>query len=529
MADRFTTDVIQAALDSAAEEMLEVLRKTAMSPIIYEVLDVGTGVTDADGALVSSGAGIPSFVGVLDKSVTAIVARYGDAVEEGDLFITNDPNHGGVTHLSDIVLAERVFHEGRRVAWVASIAHWGDVGGKTPGSMPVDVTGIVAEGLRLPMIKLFSRGRANDAVFDIIRTNSRLPDFATGDLWSQVSAGRRAAGLIRGLCARYGDDALGAAIAEARELGEARARAGLARLPEGRFTIEAPQDDRAVWRAGIEITRGRFVVDLRHAPKQAVGPYNTGRDGALIACQTLFKALTDPDRFANAGSFAPLEVLTTPGTIFHADPDAAHGYYFETRLKLVDMLWRCLARAMPGRLPAGSFASVFGTVIAGRHPDTGRRYTMVEPQMGGWGATAERPGLDAMYSTNHGDTFNCPVEIAEARYGFDVLEKTLTDRPGRAGEMPGGRGVRIRYRMRAPATLSVGLSHGVEPVWSLGGAEPGGLNALRVERAGGATQSFRYASGVALAAGDTVVIESAFGGSYRARDDCSAPASDGSA
>ncbi|RZV98555.1 MAG: hydantoinase B/oxoprolinase family protein, partial [Rhodobacteraceae bacterium] len=133
MLDTFTSTVIQAGLDAAAQEMFEVLRKTAMSPIIYEVLDVGTGVTDADGRLVSSGAGIPSFVGVLDKSVTAIRARYGDAIAEGDVFVTNDPNHGGVTHLCDVVLAEPVFHHGVCVAWVASIAHWSDIGGKVPG------------------------------------------------------------------------------------------------------------------------------------------------------------------------------------------------------------------------------------------------------------------------------------------------------------------------------------------------------------------------------------------------------------
>lgn len=97
MTDPFTDAVIQAALDAAADEMFAVLRKTAMSPIIYEVLDVGTGVMDADGALISSGAGIPSFVGVLDKTVTTIVARHGDTIAEGDVFITNDPNHGGVT------------------------------------------------------------------------------------------------------------------------------------------------------------------------------------------------------------------------------------------------------------------------------------------------------------------------------------------------------------------------------------------------------------------------------------------------
>ena len=303
MADPFTGAVLQSALDSAAQEMFEVLRKTAMSPIIYEVLDVGTGVCDGEGALVSSGAGIPSFVGVLDKSVKAILARERGRIAEGDVFVTNDPNHGGVTHLNDVVVAEPVFHDGAPAAWVASIAHWGDIGGRVTGSMATDVTDIVAEGLRLPVVRLFAAGVANAAIFDIIGVNSRLPEFVAGDLWAQVSAGRRAARLIRGLCARYGVEALTAAIGDARAMAEARARAGLARLPMGRFEIEEPQDDGPPWQAAITIAPDRFTVDLRDAPGEATGPYNTSRDGTLIACQILFKALTDPDRFANEGSF----------------------------------------------------------------------------------------------------------------------------------------------------------------------------------------------------------------------------------
>jgi N-methylhydantoinase B len=135
LADPFTAAVIQAGLVAAADEMFAVLRKTAMSPIIYEVLDVGTGITDATGALVSSGAGIPTFVGVLDKAVKRIVGIHGDAVRDGDIYITNDPYYGGVTHLNDVVIALPVFAAGQCVAWTASIAHWNDVGGKTPGSM----------------------------------------------------------------------------------------------------------------------------------------------------------------------------------------------------------------------------------------------------------------------------------------------------------------------------------------------------------------------------------------------------------
>lgn len=515
MADRFTLDVLSAGLDAAATEMFEVLRKTAMSPIIYEVLDVGTGITDARGALVSSGAGIPSFIGVLDKSVGAIRARMGDAIAEGDVFLTNDPNFGGVTHLNDVVVAEPVFFEGTIVAWVASIAHWGDIGGRTPGSMSTETTEIIAEGLRLPIVHLFEAGRRNDAVFEIIRTNSRLPDFVQGDLWAQVSAGRRAAAIIRDLCNRYGRIALDAAIASARETGERRARAGLESLPKGTFSIEEPQDDGSVWTASVTITDDRFTVDLRDAPPELAGPYNTGRDGAYVASQVFFKAMTDPERFTNAGSFAPLEVLTTPGTIFHAGPAAAHAYYFETRMKLIDMLWHCMARAVPDILPAGHFASIFGTVIAGNHPDTGRRYAMVEPQMGGWGATSEREGQNAMFSTNHGDTFNCPVEIAEARYGFEVVQKVLEFGPASDGFLRGGAGVNLQYRLRNDAVLSTGYSHANVPVWSNRNAPPGGVNKLLVHRPDQGVSDYHFASNVALSAGDIVELRTAFGGSTR--------------
>jgi N-methylhydantoinase B len=515
MTDQFTLSVVQAALDSAAEEMFEVLRKTAMSPIIYEVLDVGTGITAADGALVSSGAGIPSFVGVLDKSVKAILAKEGDRIAEGDVFLTNDPNFGGVTHLNDVVVAEPVFYEGECIAWVASIAHWGDIGGSTPGSMATDVTGIVAEGLRLPIVRLFDKGDRNEAVADIIRTNSRLPDFVTGDLWAQVSAGRRAARLIRSLCERYGADTLRAAIADAHETGLARALQGLAELPQGRFNVAQEQDDGNTWHATITITKDRFTVDLGDAPDQASGPYNTCRDGALVACQILFKALTDPERYANAGSFAPLEVITRPGSLFEPSPDAAHGYYFETRIRLIDMLWRGLAEKAGAKLPAGSFASIFGLVIAGSHPDTGRRYTMVEPQMGGWGATPERPGNDAMFSTNHGDTFNCPIEVAEARYGFEVVSKALGENSRNEEEYTGGRGVVTRYLMRGRGVMSAGFSHGVVPVWSLPGASEGGRNALRIVRSGQELEQATFVSKVDIHPGDEIVVSTAFGGSAR--------------
>lgn len=260
-------------------------------------------------------------------------------------------------------------------------------------------------------------------------------------------------------------------------------------------------------------------MDLREAPEQSSGPYNTSRDGAVVACQILFKALTDSARYANAGSFEPLEVLTRPGSLFDPTPDAAHGYYFETRIRLIDMLWRGLTEKAGVELPAGSFASIFAVVIAGTHPVTGRRYAMVEPQMGGWGATNDRPGNDAMFSTNHGDTFNCPVEVAEARYGFEVVTKRLGENCPAPSEHPGGRGVHTRYRMQAPAVVSAGFSHGVVPVWALGDATKGGLNTLFVEREGVRQTQPTYVSKLTVQPGDEIEVATARGGNAPTRDD----------
>ncbi|MEM8916303.1 MAG: hydantoinase B/oxoprolinase family protein, partial [Pseudomonadota bacterium] len=227
---------------------------------------------------------------------------------------------------------------------------------------------------------------------------------------------------------------------------------------------------------------------------------------------------TDPERFANAGTFEPLVVHTRPGTIFHARGTAPHGYYFETRMRLFDMLWHCLAKAMPGLLPAGHFATIFGTVIAGRHADTGRTYTMVEPQMGGWGATVDRDGIDAMYSTSHGDTYNCPAEIAEARYGFEVEQKELRQRTDNPTGWQGGRGVSTVYRLRAPAVLSVGMSHAEVPTWSLNQGRDGGINSLKVCEPGGSEKAFRFVSGLTLGPGSKVIIETAHGGGIQRLD-----------
>ena len=190
--DPITLEIIQSSLQATADEMFASIRKTAMSSIIYEVLDMGTGIMDAEGNIASSGAGIPAFIGVLDKSVKVILNKFdqpGD-VQEGDVFMTNDPYYGGVTHLNDIVIAMPVFSDGKLIAWTADIAHNSDVGGMAPGSLTGDATEIFQEGIRLPAIKAISRGQTIQSVMDILIVNSRMPDTIYGDVWAQIAAVR---------------------------------------------------------------------------------------------------------------------------------------------------------------------------------------------------------------------------------------------------------------------------------------------------------------------------------------------------
>lgn len=515
--DPITLEIIQSALQAAADEMFAALRKTAMSAIIYEVLDAGTGVTDAEGNLASSGAGIPGFVGILDKAVKRLLElrdKPGE-IEPGDVFITNDPYYGGVTHLNDSVLMMPVFVDGRLVAWTANIAHWNDVGGMAPGSITMNATEIFQEGLRLPAVKLISRGQPIQSVMDIMTVNSRLPKFLLGDLWAGIAAARVGARRLEETARKYGCDTFLEAMRRFMDYGEQLARKGLASLPKGRFSIEEEQDSGILYRVTIEITDDSFIVDLRDNPPQDSGPNNCSRDDCFGALQMIFKNIADPYGVANSGTFRPIHLLTTPGTVFDPIEPAAMGVYYEVNIRLYDLLWRCLATHLNGQLPSGHFASICGTIIGGVHPDTGQRFTIIEPEVGGWGGSRDGDGNSAMFSALHGETFNCPAEIAEARYGLYVDRLELSDSTAGAGEYRGGRGIVLEYRVRTDGCfLTAAYSRNKQRPWALNGGAEGSSNQIEIIRRDGASEAHAIVSGLTVNKDDVIRITTANGGGY---------------
>jgi len=515
--DPITIEIIQSSLQAAADEMFAALRRTAMSAIIYEVLDMGTGITDKNGELAGSGAGIPAFVGVLDKTVKRILAKFnqpGD-IEPGDIFITNDPYNGGVTHLNDVVLAMPVFADGEIVAWTANIAHWNDVGGMVPGSMSTVATEIFQEGLILAGVKLFSRGQPIRSVFDILTANCRMPDFLTGDLWAGVASVRVGERRVLEIVNKYGKDVFLHAVAEYLDYGERVTLAALRRLPPGKYHLSEEQDNGPNYTVTVEITGDEFIVDLRDNPDQDKGPFNMSPDEALVACQIAFKGIVSPDRVANGGTFRPLKVLLRRGSIFDPVYPAAMGIYYELTIRLHDLIWRCLAEALPDRLPAGSFASVCGTLFGGIHPDTGRAYAVIEPELGGWGGSPTSDGNSGQFSALHGETYNCPAEVAEARYGVTVDYLSFHDLDGGAGLHRGGKGVRIDYRMRSDnAWLTVAYTRSRVPPWPLKGGYPGSPNHIQIVRADGTIERHSVVSGLTVNTGEVIRVMTATGAGW---------------
>ncbi len=514
--DSITLEIIQSSLQAAADEMFAAMRKTAMSSIIYEVLDMGTGITDAQGRIASSGAGIPAFIGVLDKAVQVLLTKYSadGAIQPGDVFITNDPYYGGVTHLNDLVLAMPVFVDGKLIAWSANIAHNSDVGGMAPGSLSGEATELFQEGLRLPGVKLISGGQPNQDIMDIITTNSRMPDVLLGDLWAGIASVRIGARRLEELAVKYSVDTFISAMNAFMETGDQVTRAALKTLPHGTFELSEEQDDGRFFNVKVTISDEEFLVDLRDNPDQDAAPTNTSRDGTIVCAQMLFKSLTSPDTPANDGSFRALAVLTREGSIFHAQEPAAIGFYFETEVRVYDLIWRCLAPHVERRLPSGHFASICGTFIGGIHPDTGRQYTIIEPQIGGWGASQHGDGNSCIFSGFHGETYNTPAEISEARNGLFVDRMALNEESGGEGQFVGGRGLVLEYRIRAEnGFLTAGYTRSRIKPWALEGGQEGSGNYVEVIKEG-ETERFSFVSGMGLTTDNVVRVVTASGGGF---------------
>lgn len=520
--DPFTVEVIKRALISAAEQMFAAFGRTSKSSVIYEVLDYGCAITDAKARMIAQANGIPPFIGVLTDAVQEVINKYGlDGLNEGDIFILNDPYMGGATHQNDVVLVMPIFYRGAPIMFAANKGHWNDIGGKDPGSWSPSATDIYQEGMQFPAVKLFSQGEEVRDIVDIIARNGRIPEMTLGDMRAQAASLQVAADRVASVCDKYGLDTVLESVEVYLEQGKQAALEELKKLPKGEFAAQEYIDDDGLGgdpvpvQVKVTITDDKFVVDYTGSGKTCRGPINAPLSALISTAKFAYKAVVSPHADANEGVFAPLEVIVPEDTVFNPKRPAPISTYWESDSYAGDLIWKALADAMPDRITAGHFLSVCGTIVSGIDDDTAEWFISVEPNAGGWGAGVGKDGENGLVCSGDGETYVLSVEVAETRYPLVVDQFALNITNGGHGQWRGGFGLVKDYRItNSKAFVTASFGRNKFPPWGLAGAMDGSANLVEVRTIDGEIERRGRFSNRELGRGDVVRFITGIGGGY---------------
>jgi N-methylhydantoinase B len=513
--------IFQSAVHSIAEEMGAALRRTALSPNIKERRDYSCAIFDGQGRAIAMGDHMPVHLGSMPLSVQAAIAAI--AFAPGDIAILNDPYAGG-THLPDITMVLPVFLPGgvKPAFYISNRAHHADVGGRFAGSMG-PAQSIYEEGIRIPPVRIVRGGQLDREMLDLILLNVRTPREREGDLDAQIGACRVGERRILEVAEKYGVSRLESIVDELLDYSERLVRAELRTMPAGEFSAEDWLDDdgvtdeprRIAVRLKLNPEAGEIHVDFAGSSPQVAGSVNAVRAITLSACFYVLRCLLDEDAPATAGILRPLTVATAAGSIVDASPPAAvAGGNVETSQRIVDVLLRALAKAIPERVPAASAGTMSNLTIGGVDPRSNEPFTYYETAAGGMGA---RPGLDGIsgVQTHMTNSLNTPVEALEYAYPFRVRRYSYRDGSGGDGQFRGGDGLIREIEMLTSAQLTLlAERRRFRPYGFQGGAE-GAAGTASVVDAGGAKETkLPGKCSLQLSAGQAVRIETPGGGGW---------------
>jgi N-methylhydantoinase B len=449
--DPIRAEVVARYLLGVTEEMGAALTRTAFSPNIKERADCSTAIFDGNGNVVALPQRVPIHLGSMVGVVDAILQRYERAeIRPGDMFMANDPYHGGGSHLPDINVIAPVFVGDEIVAFVANIAHHADVGGMVPGSEAAVCSSIFQEGIRIPPVRIMVEGKLNRDVLDILLLNSRTPDERAGDLRAQFAANTVGLRAMQDLFERYGVASLQQTMGGYLDYTERRFAAAIATLPKGTYTAEDFLDgnnegERAAIRLTLTVGEGKLNFDFSGSAPQLQTARNIPYRALIATIYTVVKSMLDPEVPANAGYFRTIEIQTPVASIVGPVSPAAVGARAISCAVLGDVIAVALSQAMPGKALARSGPHQL-IVLAGDDPRNGRYFVNYETIAGGMGARSYRDGMDAVRVHASGSS-NLPVEALEHAYPFLIERYALRDGSGGAGTFTGGTGVVRDYRV----------------------------------------------------------------------------------
>lgn len=511
--------VFKSAARSVAEEMGAALRRTAFSPNIKERRDYSCAVFDSAGQAIAMGDHMPVHLGSMPMSVQAAVDAL--SLEPGDVAILNDPFAGG-THLPDFTMVLPVYVAAEKIPvfYVASRAHHADVGGKYPGSMGLCRT-IDEEGLRISPTKLVRNGLTDQVVLKMILDNVRTPEEREGDLAAQVGACRVGEMRLQDLAARHGSEKVQRLCSELLDYSERLMRAELAQMPAGSFVAEDFLDDDGFNDEPIRIcvsvqfdpASASARLDFAGSSPQVASSMNAVFAITYSAAYYVFRCLLPEDAPANAGLMRPISVYAPERSIVNASaPAAVAAGNVETSQRIVDVLLRVLAQAIPERIPAASSGTMSNLTIGGVDPRTGRRFAYYETIAGGMGARPNANGLSGVH-THMTNSLNTPVEALEYAYPFRVRTYSYRLNSGGQGKFRGGDGLVREIELLTDAQVTLLSDRRKFPPYGLAGGESGAAgSAVHISENG--SKEISSKSSLQAKCGDTIRIETPGGGGW---------------
>lgn len=520
--DPVTLAVIQNGLQQVCNEMDTAFVRAAFSPVIAEGLDRSDGIYHrSTGELIAQGElGLPIFVGTMQFSTRAVIDRAKN-VEDGDIFIVNDPYMGG-THLMDVKFVKPFFYNGHLFAWLANTGHWPDTGGMVPGGFSAKATEVEQEGLRLPPVKLYKRGVIDDEILSIILSNIRIADQRIGDIRAQAAALEIGERRLKTLLDRYGADTVELAIEVLKRGASQQMRAKIAAIPDGEYRSTTIVDSDGVIDEPLKInlvirkSDDRLEFDLSESSPPCRGPMNsviaTTRSAIYLAVKHIF-----PEVPINSGTFEPLHIPVPEGTFLDAKyPRPVSGCAAEVSQRIAEAVFLALAEALPERLFAAPAGTSGNLAIGGTDPETGANFVMYIVTGGGYGGSAEFDGISNGCSTI-GIAKTPPIEILEQRFPVLFKEFAIAEGSAGSGEHRGGFGVRYAVALRrGEARASFVMDHGrVGPPGVLGG-ESGQPNHIEIHQGGRSFVPVHLSKDqdIELRAGDLIRVRTPGGGGY---------------
>ena len=520
--DPITLTVIQGGLQQVCNEMDLAFVRSAFSPVISEALDRSDGIYHKDnGELISQGElGLPVFVGTMQFGTRCVIERAKD-IQEGDVYIVNDPYLGG-THLMDVRFVKPFFYEGELFAWLANTGHWPDTGGSVPGGFSANATEVEQEGLRLPPVKLYKAGEMDEEILSIVLSNIRIADQRIGDIKAQAAALSTGEKRFTELIDRYGKQTVNSAIQELRSRAAQQMRAKIKEIPDGQYQGKAFVDSDGVIDEPLCIDMKvrkqdtELYFDMSGSSPPCLGPMNsviaTTKSSVYLAIKHIF-----PDVPINAGTFDPLHIKEPEGTFLYAKyPRPVSGCAAEVSQRIAEAVFSALVQAIPQQLFAAPAGTSGNLCVGGYDPIRERNYVMYVISGGGYGGNAATDGLSNGCSTI-GISKTTPVEVMEQYYPVLFEEYSLHEGSGGAGKSRGGFGVNYKIKLRrGSAKVSMVMDHGrFGPQGVLGGKD-GGVNKVQIEH-NGQTYVPPHLSkdqNIHVQAGDTICVSTPGGGGY---------------